>query len=379
MLTEFVLALTLSAAPAGDVEKLGKTVAADFAAGRDGLSPVLDIDALMARTFEGVNAPDQFRQGFVKGFKRSGGSVGKVLAQQMREGARMTFRKVVALDGESAAQLRVLWPNGGFNVFELMVKPGADGRLKVVDMYDLLAGELKSTEIRRWVLTLLAETDRNLVDRLMGRDRLFYRHLPKLKAMFAAAREGRAADAVEEFKSLPREVQDQRSVLRFYAAVSADLDEDEYEQALRRYLRMYPDASSHAVALDFYFLKQDWAKLDRSIDIIERRVGADDAWFEVLRANSQMARGNPAAAKRHLARAVGREKTLDESYFLLVGISLEEKNYADTVRWLEALERDAGVPLADVSSVPEYAEFAASKEGKAFIEKQRAAEGRQAR
>lgn len=373
MLTEFVIAFALGAAPAGDVEKLGKVVASDLAAGRDGLTPVLSLKELIDRTFEGIEAPPDFRRGFEKGAGNSINKIGESLSRAAQSGARITFRKVVTLDSESAAQLRLLFPDGTFNILELMVKSDADGRLKVVDFYDLVAGELKSQEMRRFALTFLAEQNLSILDRVMGKDEIFIKNVPQLKAYLATAREGRYAEVVQMYKSLPKEVQQQRTILRIYAVSAGKVDDNEYERALGSYLALYPDASSHMMAIDYFFLKKEWAKLDRSLDIVEKRVGADDAWFEVLRGDFEIVRGNSVEAKNHFMLAIDREKTLRDPYFMLLGISLREKNFADTAKWLTALERDAGIPLKDVSTLPAYSEFAASKEGKAYIEMQRSA------
>jgi tetratricopeptide (TPR) repeat protein len=179
------------------------------------------------------------------------------------------------------------------------------------------------------------------------------------------------------FEALPRELQEQPSLLCMYISAAADVDERKYERALARYLQLNPnDPSSNVMAIDCYFLRKRWAEVEKAISVVEARVGKDDGWFEVLRAGASHTQGKVDDAKTHFMNAIAREKTLKDPYFNLINLALAEKHRDAVAKWLEAVERDAHIELQDVSTVPQYADFAASKEGKAFVKRWRAAQAK---
>ncbi|GMU61175.1 MAG: hypothetical protein AMXMBFR34_29380 [Myxococcaceae bacterium] len=376
-----VLALALSAAPSpAELDALGRDIEAKYSQGVDGLGPLVDSVALADRTLQGMELPKGFRTGFDQSFKTVGQKLGESILVGVKAGARLSFRKAVTLDGKPAVQLRLLTPDGGFNVLELLVESGAQGVLKVVDVFDLMSGELKSQEIRRLALAALADANQGLVDKLMGKEQLFVKHLKEIQAMSAAARERRFQDVVTQFEALPRPVQEQRSLLRMYATAASEVDERKYERALGKYLQLYPtDAASNVLALDYYFMRKRWAEVEKAIGVVEARVGKDDGWFEVLRAGAASAQGKKDEARKHYLEAIAREKALKDPYFPLIQLALDGKDWAEAAKWLEAVERDAHVELQDVSAVPDYADFAASKEGKAYVKKWRAAHAKSAK
>ncbi|MEW5738646.1 MAG: hypothetical protein AB1938_06945 [Myxococcota bacterium] len=369
-----LLALTLSAAPTpAQLDALGRSIEAKFAAGEDGLGPLINHSVMGDRTLAGLELPRGFRTGFDSSFKTVGAKLGESMQTAVKGGGRVSYRKAVTVDGQPAVQLRILTADGAFNVLELLVQGDAKGGLEVVDVYDLMAGELKSQEIRRFALAALADLNRTFVDKLRGKEQLFIKHLKEIQSMSDAARAGRDAEVLTTFEALPKELQEQPSLLRMYISSAADLDEKKYERALGRYLQLNPnDPSSNVMAIDFYFLRKRWAEVEKAIAVVEARVGADDGWFEVLRAGAAGAQGKTDEAKKHLEAAIAREKTLKDPYFSLVDLALAEKDWKAVAKWLEALERDAHIELHDVSTVPEYADFAASKEGKAFLKKWKA-------
>lgn len=375
MLTALAITL-MSAAPAqAQLDAMGRDLQFNYERGIDGLTPLIDMNLLIDRTLAGVGAPPDYKKGFAIGFREQAGMWGAGLLAQVKRGGRVTYRKTVKLDGKPALRVRLLNDDGSFNFFDLLIEPNAAGELRVADVFDLLAGELKSKEIRRMALSSLADVRGDLTDKLKD-EQVFLHNLPALKAMTSAMREQKYAEVLDAFAKLPRPLQDQRTYLRMAALAALKVDPLKYEQAMKRYLQLYPnDASSRMMGIDFYFHQKKWADVERSITLVEKHVGTDEAWFEVLRAKAAEQQGKRELAKKHLLKAIAREKTLSDPYLMLLGFSLMEKRYADTVKWLDAVQKDAGVELKDVTTVPQYKDFVESKEGKAWVAQQAAAKG----
>lgn len=381
MFTGFaVLAVALAAGPAApstaELEGVGRDLAAQLSQGVDALGPLVNANAMADRAFAGVTLPKGFRDGFDRSFKSMGTKLGAMVTQSVKGGARLSFRKVVMLDGLPALQLRLLLPSGAFTILELALQRGAEGRFEVVDLYDLSAGELKSVEIRRLALAALAESDQSILDKLMGKEQLLIKHAADIQAMTASVTSGRYEDALRQYEALPKAVQEQRSVLRNGITAAAEVDTKKYEQAIGRYLTLYPnDAASNVMAIDFYFFRKRWADVEKAIGIVEARVGKDEPWFEVLRGSVAMEQHHDDDAKKHFVAAIARDKTFTDPYFVLMDLAKKEQRWADLAKWLEAIEADAHVELKDPATVEGNEAFVASKEGKAFLKRWRAAHG----
>lgn len=380
----FLVAFSFLATPvtAADAKTLGRSVELTVAVGVDGIGARFDADRFLDRALAGLDLPKDLEAGFRKGFTSKAGQLGAGVVSQVQSGGRLTFKKVVMLDGAPAAQLRLLTRGNGFEIIELRVTRGDDGSVRIDDLYELSSGELKSQEIRRLALATVSELKRGLIDRLLGSERVFVDNLPKFKELSGAMQAGRFADAVAVYKTVPKELQKERFIQRMYVLALGGLATSEpgekadaaYQRAMKQYLTLFPDdASSHALGLDYYFLQKRWADFDRSVDIVEKRVDADEAWFEMLRGFAAQARGDKDAARGHFEGAIAREATMPLAYAMLLDLHLAAGAWAEVARWLGAFEAEADADIDAVLELPGYADFLASKEGKAFVKKRKAA------
>src|SRR5277367_716866 len=114
----FLLLVALSAAPSQEqTAQIGKDIAVDFAQGADGLESRFDAEVFLDRTLAGMQASPEFLKGFRVGALKTL-KPGSALAAAVAKGSTITFRKVTDLEDEPAVQLRILHPDGSFNVME---------------------------------------------------------------------------------------------------------------------------------------------------------------------------------------------------------------------------------------------------------------------
>ena len=73
-------------------------------------------------------------------------------------------------------------------------------------------------------------------------------------------------------------------------------------------------------------------------------------------------KGDHAASILCLNRAIAAEPTLEDPYWTLVQISLDEKKFDETARLLTRIEKTFGLTLGDLTDVDVYAEFVKSAE-----------------
>ncbi|MFZ5444037.1 MAG: tetratricopeptide repeat protein [Myxococcota bacterium] len=364
-----LLVVSLCAAPTpAELEKFGRDLAADLSAGKDTLSRQTDYETLVARALRDLDTKADWRKGLTQGFKQGFAASWEAVARTIADGGSVTFKKVITLDGEQGVQLRVLFKEGAFNFLELPVRKDASGALKIIDVWELTAGTSRSEDLRLLAVPVLGDIEKGVLDRLLGKDSAISKHVGDLRKMNEAIRDGRPKEAATIYAALPKEVQEHRLFLR--AHVSAVMDDDAaYEKAMGRYLALYPgDTAAQVMGIDYYFLRKNWPKCLAAIAEVEKRTGPD-AWFEFLRASAAMTQKDWPVARKHLEAAVAREPTLANPYYTLIDVTMAQKKFGDTAKWLDATEKAVGVQFDIAPGTAGFEDFVASKEGKAWLKK----------
>lgn len=358
------LAVVAAAPTDQELQDFGKALAADFTAGKDPVTNKVDGHALLDRALNGTKVPPEFRTGFVKGltqgFRQSWGA----LASELAQGGSIRWTRNVTIDGAPGVQLRVLYKGGAFNFVEFLVAKDASGQLVITDFYDLGSGSFRSADVRMLALPVLADLKLDTLDRMLGKESAMLKHVDTLKKINDASLKADWDGVRTIWNGLPKEIQEHRLFIKPYISALSNLDDKEYAKAMAKYLALYPDdGAAQVMGIDFHFLRKNWPECLKAIAAVEKRAGAD-AWFDYLRGNVLVEDQKPTEGKAALADAVKREPTLSEPYFSLIDISLAEKKFADTAKWMSACEKATGVSFD--AHAKGFEEFLASKEGKAW-------------
>jgi hypothetical protein len=366
LLTAALLSATLTPA---EVATAGNDIVLDFEKGMDGLTNRFDSQIFVDRVMTGVDGQSDFLSGFRQGVTKSL-KPGDALLRGVQNGSTLTFRKAVTTDGSPAAQIRLLNKDGSFNIMELILTKNAVGTVKVVDVWNLLDGDRDSDRVHRMAVLAAADNNQGVLDKLMGKEQALVKNLPTLNAFTEAVKKQAWPDVVAAYKKMPPVLQDDGTIAKRYLVAIQQVDANEYRAAMGKYLGAHAaDASASVMAIDYYFTGKDWDGVLKAIDVVEKRVGNDDGWLEVLRGNVQLSAGKRDEAKKHYVAATKREPLLRSGYDMMLQMSVDDKNHADTAKWLAAMETDAKLQLNDIAALPQFSAFVASKEGKAFLKK----------
>jgi len=341
--------------------------------GEDALTPNLDFDALIDRTVAGLDLPRDFKEGFADGASRSKGLLASQIVEGVKGGGSFRLLRMHDVDGRRRALFRFILPNSGVNYFDAIFTSPGRGPVRVADVWVAGAGELLSQSFRRLVVMAAAEAKLGLLDRLAGRERLLLQNMPKLKGMNQALQARRFEEVMTTFESLPPELRRERAFLRVKIVAASNLGEERYLAAIEEFLGVHPEgADSVLMAIDGYFLRKQYPQALEALDRLDQQIGGDP-YIDVLRAATHLTAGDRPAARAAYQRAVEREPTRAEPYWSLVTMALEDRDHAAVVRWLDAVERDAGVGLKSPEELSaSYAGFLSSKEGKAWARRRRA-------
>jgi hypothetical protein len=344
--------------------------AADVGSGNtDAVVDRIDWDALLDRVTAGYDADDKFVRGFRRGFlseRRKPGNLVPAVIEAVGKGGSYVLLRVHEKDGTKRALFRMLHENG-VNYHDCILARAEDGAVRVSDIHIFLSGETASATMRRIFLAAAAEASKGFLEKLLGSESELVKHLPHIQRMAARNREGRPAEALRIYRSLPAAVQREKFVLllRFQAAQGLS-DEEQLAAAADMRKHCPGDPCLDLLSLDAVLLRRQYDEALACVDRLDAAVGGDP-YSDLLRGNIHYMKGDRAAAKSHAAKAIAAEPTLAPAHWTLVQVALDERDHAETVRLLLRIEQVLKLEFGDLTAVPEYAEFVKSPEYREWL------------
>jgi tetratricopeptide (TPR) repeat protein len=330
----------------------------------------IDVEQLIARSTRGIPAPKGFADAFGQGVRRSGVPLGKQLVAGWDDESDFHLLRM-RLDGTTPHALFRVISKAGINYLDLELARDAKGAVVVSDVYPYISGELISDTLRRTYLQAANESGLNVVDKLMGKEQEFIKNLPKLQDMQRFAQQEKFAEVVKTFNELPPSLRQNKSFLLIRLNASSHLEESEYLKAIADFEKAFPnDPSLDLISIDGQMMRKDYAAVMKTIEQLDARV--KDPYLHYLRGSVMLEKGDGKEARRYFQSAIDAESRLVMPYWVMISLSLTDKKYKDTARYLTGIERDAGVKLGDLKRLEQYQGFVKSKEYKAWNKERQA-------
>jgi len=322
--------------------------------------PLIDLDGLLDKAREGLEVSPAADASFRKRARESHG-IGRGVCAAVKRGASYRLLRLLPAGGEVRLLFRLVNGDRGVNYHDLRVRRMGDGEVRIGDGLIYAMGENLSDMYRRFLLET-AGAEKPVLDRLNAPQSEFVKNLPAIRRIHLLQVQGKLREAYDAFRELPSGLRGEKHMLIFLITIAQPLGEAEYEEALDRFLKAFPgDPAGDLPSIDFLVLKKKYDEALGAVDRIERAVG-DDPYLECVRGNIHRLRGDAARAKRCARRSIDREPDLAAPYWILLAVSLAEKDFAETARILGKLEGELGVEVKDPKDAPEYAEFVLSEE-----------------
>jgi hypothetical protein len=326
---------------------------------------LIDWDAALETATAGIKAPEGSRKGFIQGVKGSmqkeQGLVPQIVAT-VKGGGSYKFLHVRVF--------RLVMPDSdGVNYHDFVLARGPDGKVRAADVYIFLSGELISQTMRRMYIPAAAQDSQGLLDKLLGTEQLFMKNFPRFQQMTTEVRNGRPAEALKVFQEFPPELKKDKNILMVRLQAAQAVNDAEYSRALEDLRAAHPDdACIDMISIDYYLLKKDYPRALACIDRLDKAVGGDP-YVNVMRSGLHTDEQRYDLARRDAQAAIAADPTLQDAYWNLMTISLQEHNFADTVTQLNQLEERFHIPFGDMTELPVFAEFVKSPEYRAWKER----------
>lgn len=331
-----------------------------------------DWDALLDRALKDTAGGGEFERGFRNGFRNSQGKEGSLLPALLavvKGGGTFTLLRVREKGGELRALFRLVTADGGVNYHDCLLARGADGSLRVTDAHIFVTGEDLSATVRRAYLPFATEQSKGFLARLLTAESEFVKHWPRIQQMSELQKDGKPEEALAVYRTLPESVRREKSVLLLRYKAARAVSPEEHASAIADFREAFPkETCIDLLMVDAHLYEK---RFDEALACIERVKAAveGDAYLDLLGAELLLEKGDSAAAKRRAKEAIAAEPTLTGAYWFLLGISLDESDFAETARLLTAVERDCGIELKDLSGVEAYAGFVKSPEYRKWLER----------
>lgn len=346
------------------VEHARKIEAAVQASDSDAYDGLLNLRGLIENALKGVEAEDKLRKDFTDG--ASSTSFGGQLCEQVGAGATFRYLRLHTVNGRTCALFRLINADGGVNYHDyVLAKDGAGVRTD--DLYVYLMGESVSRIFKREFLKAVAIESKG-AGNLKGWEKDYVDAQPKINEMQAAAGTGKWKKAIKAYKELPQTVREDKLVMIQRVGIALKCGDEEYKSALDDWEKLFPgDPSMDLMKIDSHAMK---GELELSAAAAERLAGTigGDPFLDAMRSGLMMQAGKLEEAAALAAKAAKEEKGLKMPHFVLLQLALKKKDHAATAAELTILEKECGVPIGDLESEADFAEFVKSEEYKKWSE-----------
>lgn len=346
----------------------GKKVAASINRLEPGiLDSAFDMKVMGERITRDVDVDKDFRKGFL-GALDGAMAMGMHICQAIELDGSYSFLGLREREGKPHLLFRML-SDGALNYHELEVVRDKRDRVRVNDAFIYLSGEYYSATSRRVYVRAAAEQNRGILSSLMGEDSEFFESVDIIDRFHDLAGQGKFKEALAEYDKLPESVAKSRFMQQSRIVVAQEVSEEIYLATLEEYLTLFPkDAGLSLLMIDAHMYREEFAESLKAVDKLDRSVGGDP-YLDCLRANILLASGEVDDAFAKARRACSSQPGLEDTWWTLVGMGLMAERWAAVAEGLEGLEANFEMELNDLATVEEFAGFAASEEGKAWIAK----------
>lgn len=332
-------------------------------------SAILDQEKMVDRILVGLGVNAKFRAGFMKGMIEGGGltNLSNEIIGAVQKGGDYKFVRMTENGGEFRPLFRLTLPDsGGINYHELVVSTDAAKRPRIADMYVYLSGELLTQTIRRLVLPAVAAENAGIMARLTGTESDFLKHISTMQQINSLQKSGQFQQAMGLFATLPDSLQRDKTILLTKLLVAQQLNDQEYAKVIKDLDQYFPnDAARDFRAMDLLVLQEQHEELIQTIDRLLAVL--QDPYLNILKVDSLLALDRTEDAQKAVAAAKAVAPDKIDIYWVEISLTLRTKDHAQTAALLDEIGEKFGMTFNDLTAIPEYADFAASDLGKAWM------------
>lgn len=291
-----------------------------------------------------------------------GAIIGNGLSGYEHEKLGVKVIGIVRDKNQSLPVVRITFPEGGTNYYELRVKE-IQGQYFIHDMFIRANSQYMSETIGQAVVMMLGLPSSwiaTIAYQEGSRDEV----VKRINKAVAARKKGDFQSSYDHLQELPQSVKEEDVVNLMIVMTSANLDDATYRRELSIFAERHGDNPRYNFMLiDHYYYMGQYKKALAATEKMLKRYPGDAA---MLQMKAVLYLEQKAYQKANDALRLGQqsEPDFEDIYWTGITVNLQKKDYATTVYWLELYEQQFATQLepAKFEEQEVYAEFIKSHE-----------------
>ena len=190
-------------------------------------------------------------------------------------GGEYVVLRPIQRSSEMRVIVRLSSEQTGLNYHEYIVRRADTGQAEIADVYIMTAGNTLGESMRRMIMTLLAGRSTSLLGRLGGADKQLIQNSKTLEKIKQLSK-GAPKLALNEYKNLPLELQQEKTMMILKLQLCAEGSPGEYAATFEEFQRLFPgDKSIDLLSIDYYIARNDHQSAIASAERLNAHVGGD--------------------------------------------------------------------------------------------------------
>lgn len=337
------------------------------------LNGLIDLDQFADRILHSLPVSEEFRSSYRKQIAEDGGlaNVLQEIMDSVKAGGDYSLVQIMDRDGVHHPMFRLLLPDGrGFNHHEIILNHDKNGKSKIVDIFVYLTGEDVSDSLRAVDLATLLEQVPELKESLKGAEASIASNMTSLQQIQSLAAKNKGDEALKLYETLPEDLRTNKRMLLTKLGVAQRVSDEAYFQVLEEFQKHHSTEPAFLFRmLDMLAVQQRSEDVLQTADLLQKLTGDD--YLNLMKVNSLLALGRLDDARTAVAAAKKVSDNRIDVYWVEMSVLLKAKDHAAVAKQLDDIATKFGMKFNDLSSIPDYADFVVSDEGRAWVEVQR--------
>ncbi len=271
----------------------------------DGICAAMYYQATIDKAFHGTELPKAAMLSFSRGIMEAfGGPNGMPahLAGRIAGGEKYHLVRTRKILGLPTALYRHFDTKNRMGYSEFIAGPDADGKAKILDVYQYYGNEYESDQLRRAIISEAARRDPEYAKTLTEEQRQWAQHEKEIEEIGRNFEEEHYDEVIAGYDKLPEVLRKNRHLLNFRIG-AVKKQRNLCDALVKLYREKYPGDRGLDGAMPAYLATGDhWDEAIAAVDAFDHNLGGDP-YLDALRANFQLQKGDFALAKKLIANA----------------------------------------------------------------------------
>lgn len=314
-----------------------------------------DVDSIASSILDSIHGPKITKEGFKKGITDHL-DVGMNIISAMGMDGHCKLLKLTK-DSIPKALYRIV-SQGGVNYFEIFLQKNKKDSIQIIDYYPYAVGQQFSNTLRRIYLSSLSDLrDSIKMDSLSTVDSIYVANIPILDNISSLFEKGEYNEALGLIDSFPSAIREDKMIQITKLNIAFNEGGETYLQAVNEFKEKYPkDPLIEVILLDFAFAQQEHTQALTILDSLDKKIGGD-AYLKVMKATIYEDLKKTDVAVDLLKEAISAESTMEEPYWKIIALYMEQKKYDKVVALFPQMQELFDINPAEFLVYDGYDEF----------------------